>query len=139
MSTAKSGGETLVSELIEEAVVRVAAEASLEGVADLLAAGQIGALVVGEGPKVSGIISERDLVHAIARRMDLVTTTAADLANTKLIWCDVTSTVDEVAVEMLEHYVRHILVEEDGRFVGIVSARDLLGAYAAADMEFDIE
>ena len=31
---------------------------------------------------------------------------------------------------MMEEYVRHVLLEEDGRLVGIVSARDLLGAYA---------
>jgi CBS domain-containing protein len=137
MNEAESGGSIAVSELIEEAVVRVVPEASLEGVADLLAAGQIGALIVGEGQEISGIISERDLVHAIAQRKDLTTTRAADIANTSLIWCDVTSTVSEVAAEMLEHYIRHVLVEDDGRFVGIVSARDLLGAYTAADMELE--
>jgi CBS domain-containing protein len=31
---------------------------------------------------------------------------------------------------MMEQYVRHVLLEEEGRLVGIVSARDLLGAYA---------
>jgi len=30
----------------------------------------------------------------------------------------------------MEQYVRHVLLEEEGRLVGIVSARDLLGAYA---------
>jgi CBS domain-containing protein len=30
--------------------------------------------------------------------------------------------------------VRHVLLENDGRLVGIVSARDLLGAYAGADL-----
>jgi CBS domain-containing protein len=30
----------------------------------------------------------------------------------------------------MEQYVRHVLLEESGRLVGIVSARDLLGAYA---------
>ena len=33
----------------------------------------------------------------------------------------------------MEHYVRHVLVEDDGQVVGIVSVRDLLGAYAAAE------
>ena len=33
----------------------------------------------------------------------------------------------------MERWVRHVLVEEEGRVVGIVSARDLLGAYAAAE------
>ena len=31
---------------------------------------------------------------------------------------------------MMVHYVRHIFLEDDGRLTGIVSARDLLGAYA---------
>ena len=31
---------------------------------------------------------------------------------------------------MMEQYVRHVLLEEEGRLVGIVSARDLLGVYA---------
>ena len=51
----------------------------------------------------------------------------------QLVWCDAESTVAAVAEEMMEHYVRHVLVEEDGRLLGMVSARDLLGAYAAAE------
>jgi CBS domain-containing protein len=132
MADLATGGSLSVSELVEDSVVRVSPDATLEGVADLLAAGEIGALVVGED-RVLGIITERDVVHAIAQRKDLVRTRAFEVAHTSLIWCDVTSTVAEVAEEMQEHYVRHVLVEEEGRFVGIVSARDLLGAYAAAE------
>jgi CBS domain-containing protein len=36
---------------------------------------------------------------------------------------------------MMESYVRHVLLEDEGRLVGIVSARDLLGTYAVADLE----
>jgi CBS domain-containing protein len=46
------------------------------------------------------------------------------------VWCDHTATVREVAEVMMEHYVRHVLLEQNGRLVGIVSARDVLGAYA---------
>jgi CBS domain-containing protein len=48
-----------------------------------------------------------------------------------LVWCDAEATVEEVAVQMMEHYIRHVLVERDGALVGIVSARDLLGVYSA--------
>ena len=104
-------------------------------VADSLAASDVGMLVVGEGDKPQGVVSERDLVTAIAGRRPLDSTTALDVASTELVWCDATATVADVAEEMSERYVRHVLVEEDGRLVGIVSARDLLGVYAAADME----
>jgi CBS domain-containing protein len=119
---------------VAEAVARIDPDAPLADVADALAAGDVGALVLGEGRPV-GIISERDLVRAMADRRSPDVTTASDVATTDLVWCDATATVAEVAEEMCERYVRHVLVEDDGRLVGIVSARDLLGAYAAADID----
>ncbi len=130
-------GATPISELVEDTVLRVLPETSLEGVADLLAAGEIGALIVGDDNEVAGIVSERDLVHAVAQRKDLKSTRAIDIAKSRLVWCDITATIAEVAVEMMEHYVRHVLVEDGGRFVGIVSARDLLGAYATASTDLE--
>jgi len=64
-------------------------------------------------------------------------TRAVDVAHTNLIWCDLEATVAEVASEMMERYVRHVLVEEDGELIGIVSARDLLGVHASDDIETD--
>ena len=43
------------------------------------------------------------------------------IANTSLVWCDVEATIAEVAGRMMESYVRHVLVEDDGRLVGVVS------------------
>jgi CBS domain-containing protein len=129
-------GAMPVFELVEDAVVAVLPDTSLREVAEALAGANIGIVVVGDAERVSGVISERDVVRAVAGRKDPVTTQATDIANSP-IWCDATATIAEVAEEMMEHYVRHILVEEDGRFVGVVSARDLLGAYAAADVEFE--
>jgi len=126
-----------VSVFTADAVARIRCDASLLEVADALAAGDVGALVVGDDGPV-GVVSERDLVTALAARHPMDTTTALDVATTALVWCDATATVAEVAEEMCERYVRHILVEEDGHLVGIVSARDLLGVYASADMELDI-
>ena len=123
-----------VGALAAETLVKVAPGATLHEVADALAAGDIGALVVGEGIDIDGIVSERDVVRALADRCSPDTTTAGDVAHRPLIWCDESATIAEVASEMMEHYVRHILVERDGELVGIVSARDLLGAYAADDV-----
>ena len=82
-----------------------------------------------EGDQVHGIVSERDVVVAIAAGKDLDSTTAADIDSRRLVTCTPDTSLQEAAVLMMEHYVRHLLVN-DHRAVGIVSARDLLGAYA---------
>jgi CBS domain-containing protein len=125
------------AEAIEEGIVRVSPDAGLTEVVEALVGANIGTVVVGDATKVMGIVSERDVVRVLGQGHDLATMAAMDVANTSLIWCDVSATVVEVAAEMMEHYVRHVLVEEDGRLVGIVSARDLLGVYAAADVDVE--
>nr|WP_231993812.1 CBS domain-containing protein [Mycobacterium sp. 852002-50816_SCH5313054-b] len=64
---------------------------------------------------------------------------AADVASTKLVWCDAAATVDQVSARMMDHYIRHVLVEHDGALVGIVSARDLLGVYTAYGVGADAD
>ena len=108
--------------LAADAVERVAGDANLWKVAEALVEADVGALAVANGDEVSPIVSERDIVRALAAGRDPSTTTALDVANSRLVWCDVDSTVAEVAEEMMEHYVRHVLVEDDGRVVGIVRA-----------------
>jgi CBS domain-containing protein len=125
---------TSVSMLIAAPVAKVALDATILEVADAMTAASVGALVVSDGDGAAGIVSERDIVGALAKRRDPATTRARDVASTTLVWCDAEASVAEVAEEMMECYVRHVLVEDDGRLVGIVSARDLLGAYASADI-----
>jgi CBS domain-containing protein len=134
MAQGANAGSMLVSFLIGDSVARVSPAATLHEVADALVGAGVGALVVGEGEGAEAIVSERDLVGALAERRDPAATTAGDIAHTTLVWCDAEASVAEVAAEMMDRYVRHVLVEEDGRLVGIVSARDVLGAYAAGDV-----
>jgi CBS domain-containing protein len=135
MTGGVNSGSMLVSVLIGAPIFRVAPDASLHEVSDALVAAGVGALVVGDGDGAAGIVSERDIVGALAERRDPARTRASDIANTTLVWCDAEASVAEVAEKMMECYVRHVLVEDGGRLVGIVSARDLLGAYASADMD----
>jgi CBS domain-containing protein len=134
-------GSTSVSTLIGAPVAGVAPDANLHEVADAMVAAGVGALIVTNGNRdgAAGIVSERDIVRALAGRRDPATTLAHDIANTTLVWCDAEATVTDVAERMMERYIRHVLVERDGRLVGIVSARDLLGDYVSAYMSIDEE
>ena len=127
------GGRTPISEVIGDDIVRVGPDANLVEVAELLAGANIGAVVVGDQEKVIAVVSERDIVHAVAEQHDPITTKALEIGHTNLIWCDASATVTEVAIEMMDRYVRHVLVEDNAKLVGIVSARDLLGVYAFSE------
>ena len=122
-----------VSSLTGDSVVFVDPDANLFDVAEALTRNDVGALAIGDGARPVGIVSERDLVHALAQRLAPDVSRAIDVGQTSLIWCDARATVQDVAAEMLDRYVRHVLVESHGRLVGIVSVRDLLGAYVASD------
>lgn len=122
-----------ISELTEDVVIRVAPEATLGQAAATLSSANVGAVVLGTDASPTAVLSERDVVRAVAEHKEPARTSAAEVATSDLVWCDASATVAEVAVEMMEHYVRHVLVEDDGVLVGVVSARDVLGAYAAAD------
>ena len=134
MDEMELGGGTPIAEVFGEEIVFVSSDATLAEVAKELSEANVGVAVVGDRTRPNGVVSERDVVHAVAEGRDPAVTRASEVAHSKLLWCDVTSTVAEVTGEMMEHYVRHILVERDGALVGVVSARDLLGAYAAEDV-----
>ena len=130
MTDIVSAGSASVSRLIGDSVIRIASDATLADAARVLTGSEIGAVLVGDEARPRALVSERDLVHAVADGRDPASTLATEVASTELAWCDVDSTIDEVAMEMMDRYIRHVLVEDDGALVGIVSARDLLGAYS---------
>ena len=110
-------------------VARVDPEATLFEVARKLAAVEVGALVVGGVDRIDGIISERDVVIAIAERNHPDAILAGEVAvRDNLLWIGPEHSVGEAANLMIERGVRHALVGVDGNLAGIVSARDLLAA-----------
>lgn len=124
-------GSSSISLLIGDEVVRAEPQTPLLDIAKVLVGGAMGAVVLGDGDRPEAVVSERDLVTAMAAGLDPVSTPAIEVATTELVWCDVESTIDDVAAEMMERYIRHVLVEDGGRLVGMVSGRDLLAALCA--------
>jgi hypothetical protein len=76
-------------------------------------------------------VSERDVACAVASGRDLNLTTAAELGTRGVVKCPADTTVQAAAHLMMGFYVRHLIVEDRTGPIGVVSARDLLGAYAS--------
>ncbi|HSL73097.1 MAG TPA: CBS domain-containing protein [Ilumatobacteraceae bacterium] len=125
------GEEALITTFMSDGLVTVPPTASLRQVATIIADASVGCVVVGSTDDVDGVISERDIVRAVADGLDLDATTVAEVESKTLVWASSNATVGSVAEEMMQDYVRHVLVRDGGRVVGIVSMRDVLSAYCA--------
>ncbi|MEM8621187.1 MAG: CBS domain-containing protein [Actinomycetota bacterium] len=118
-----------VASILGGDVVAVEPTLSLLAASEKMHAAGYGILVVGTRERVEGVVSERDILRAVATGTDLAATTVGDIESTHLRWAATASTVRDVAEEMMEDYIRHVLVRnDDGTLAGIVSMRDVLGA-----------
>lgn len=131
MSEIPKAGSILIADLTGSAVVRVAADATIADVAKAIVDNQVGAVVIGDDARPAALVSERDVVRVVASGQDPSAVRCLDVASTHLVWCAADETVGQAAIRMTDRSIRHLLVERDGALVGIVSARDLLGVYAA--------
>jgi CBS domain-containing protein len=89
---------------------------------------QVGALVVMDGERLAGILTERDLTRAIAEGADAETVTVAGYMTEWPTVVSLDMDVHQAVLAMLELECRHLPVVEDDRVVGMVSIRDLLGS-----------
>lgn len=116
-------------------VVTIASGQSLAEAASLLADRRIGAIVVVDGEAVVGILSERDVVRAIAGKgCDALTETVAAYMTRKLVTCTMATSIDSLMVLMTEGKFRHVPIVEHGRLGGIVSIGDIV-KHRIAEME----
>ena len=103
---------------------------TLEGVAKLMYAHEIGAMPVCElGTHMVGIISERDLVRAFATTDwdELRNLHVRDIMTTRVMSCTPDETMHAAEQLMRRHQFRHVPVVEAGRVIGMLSIRDTQG------------
>jgi len=105
--------------------------ASLADAVARLAEHGIGALVVsGDGRKIEGIVSERDIVRSAARSgASSFDATVGSVMSTDVITCALGDGVDRLMSLMTERRIRHLpVVDDQGHLAGIVSIGDVVKA-----------
>jgi CBS domain-containing protein len=109
-------------------VVTAKPDTSIPEIAQLLKTKKIGAaVVVDAGDRVIGIISERDLVHGLARHgARLLDMHVGELMTRDVVACSSDLDIDEVMKEMTNSRIRHLPVIEGGRLAGIISIGDVV-------------
>ena len=115
-------------------VLTAGPETPLTEIARQLSEARIGAIVVtGHAGQIAGIISERDIIRAVAERGGEALQEPVSRSMTRGVkTCDADDTLDELMSKMTAGRFRHLPVLEDGKLAGIVSIGDVVKHHIAA-------
>jgi CBS domain-containing protein len=109
------------------AVTTVTAGSTIAEAVTLLNTKKIGAVVVVDGKRVVGILSERDVVrHLGTDWAALANRPVSDVMTKNVVSVSRFATVADVMERMTEKRIRHMPIVENGELVGIVSIGDVV-------------
>jgi CBS domain-containing protein len=124
-----TGPDAPITTYTSEEIVTLPPMATIRQAAAMMDGAGVGCVVIGSADAVDGVVTERDVVRVLAAGLDPDQATVADIESRVLQWAGPDATVGDVAEEMMESYVRHVLIGENGHLRGVVSMRDLITAY----------
>jgi CBS domain-containing protein len=121
------------------AVTTARPDAKLLDIVTSLASKRIGAIViVGEKGELAGIISERDVIQALAKSSEAVLEDSVSKHMTReVVTCQESTTIDEMMELMTQGRFRHVPVIEDGALIGIISIGDVVKNHIA-EVEMEV-
>ena len=108
-------------------VFSITADVTVFEALKLMAQHNTGALMVVNGKKVEGILSERDCV----RKVELLGktakgTTVGEVMTDKVIYVEASQPLEECMALMIDKNIRHLPVFDDKELLGLISVRDVL-------------
>lgn len=108
-------------------VVSVALEAKLSAAVKILSEKRIGAVLVMNGSKIEGILSERDIVRVLGERgASALDDSVKSVMTAKVITCRERDGVSHIMEKMTSGKFRHLPVVENDRVVGLISIGDVV-------------
>lgn len=132
----------LVSQILKDKggnVFTASPNETVAAIAAFLHARRVGAVVITEGERVVGILSERDVVRVVAEQgAPALTMTVASCMTADVVFADPGETVQLLLERMTDRRVRHLPVCKDDKLVGIVSIGDLV-KFKIAETEAEAE
>ncbi|CAE1137835.1 CBS domain-containing protein [Xanthomonas euroxanthea] len=110
-------------------VFAVAADAAVIEAIRMMAEKGIGAVLVMDGPRLVGIVSERDYARKVVLRDRASSTTSvAEIMSTQVVTVLPSDTVERCMQLMTDGRFRHLPVLDNGRVQGVISIGDLVKA-----------
>lgn len=115
-----------LADVMSRRVLGVAPEDTLGEAAQLMADQGVGSAVVLEHGRLIGILTERDLLRAMAGRVHASEARVREWMTADPVVAEESTSPGQAARTMLDHGFRHLPVVEGDRTIGIVSLRDVM-------------
>jgi CBS domain-containing protein len=117
-----------VRDVASSAVVAVGPAQSLREATQLMAKHRVGSAVVQDAEQLIGILTERDVLNAVASGTVPDEVTVQDIMTADVVTVGPDWDLVEAAGEMARRRIRHLVVYEGGQLLGVLSVRDVLPA-----------
>jgi CBS domain-containing protein len=121
-----------LGEIVKPTFITVAPEDTLGEVAERMSAQNVGAVIVKDFGRMIGILSERDMLRAMAARVHTSEARVRQFMTPDPITAPPETTLEEASRIMLDNGFRHLPVVDGENMLGIVSLRRVLGGRRAA-------
>jgi len=125
-------GTDPVMQLPRRQPVHVLLDTTLRACARVMADESIGAVLVRGSHGPAGVLTERDIVAALAEGAHADRDRARDFMTADIDGVPEMTTIAAAARRMLRNEIRHLTVTRDGKTVGVISSRDVLAVLAVA-------
>ena len=116
----------LVLDVMSRDLLTVDPEHTLGEAAEKMVAGGVGAALVLDSGRLVGILTERDLLSAVARRADANGARVKEWMTTDPVTASEKTPIGRAANMMIDHGFRHLPIVDGERTTGIVSLRDVV-------------
>jgi CBS domain-containing protein len=115
-----------LGDFMSREVLSVAPEDTIGEAAQLMADANVGSSVVLEHGRLIGILTERDLLHAMAQRVHPSEARVREWMTAEPVAVSESTSADEAARLMVENGFRHLPIVDGDRTLGVVSLRDVM-------------
>ncbi|QBG87614.1 CBS domain-containing protein [Xanthomonas oryzae] len=117
-------------------IFAVASDAAVIEAIGVMAEKAVGAVLVMDGPRLVGIVSERDYARKVVLRdRSSSTTSVAEIMSAEVVTVSPSDTVERCMQLMTDGRFRHLPVVENGRVQGVISIGDLVKAVIEAQQQ----
>jgi CBS domain-containing protein len=118
-----------VEEIMTDEVHTATSDMTVKAAAEAMSRRKIGSLIVVDGNKLKGIITERDIMSkVVSMGRDASKTRVRDVMTKELIYIEPNCDVDEAAQKMVENQIKKLPVVSDNRLIGMITAMDIVTA-----------